>query len=312
MDKSNMRKVILNFPNQLKEGSLLAEKVKLKGKFNKIVICGMGGSSLAGDILKDWKKEIPVQINRDYDPPENLDKKSLIVCISYSGNTEETISCFEKVKNLNVVSITSGGKLEKLSKENNIPFVKIPSGIQPRSATGYIFSSLVKVLENSKVIKEIEEISYQEKEKEGKEIAEKIGNKIPLIYSSNRFKSIAKIWKIKFNENSKIPSFYNYFPELNHNEMVGFTDTEKSNIFHTIIIRDEKDSEKVLKRMNLFSQILKKKNLEVSFVNIEKGNFLSKIFSSLTLGDWASYYLALKNNQDPTPVEIIENFKKGL
>ncbi len=332
IDKSNMRKDILNFPNQFKEGLKLAENVRAKKKFENIVICGMGGSALPGNLLICYLKElisksefspIPVYIHRDYNVPPQANQKSLIVSISYSGNTEETISVLKEAikKELNLVAITSNGKMEEICKENDIPFVKIPSGIQPRTATGYLFSSLIKILENSglienktKSITELgEKLNELNLEKQGKELAKKLKNKIPLVYASNKFKCLARIWKIKFNENSKIPSFYNYFPELNHNEMVGFEDKKRIKNFYVIILKDkEKDLTKIQKRMKLFANLVKEKGAKVEFVDIRKGSFLFKIFSNLLLGDWTSYYLALSYKKDPAPVKIVEEFKKKL
>jgi glucose/mannose-6-phosphate isomerase len=332
IDKSNMRKVILDFPKQFEQGLKLAKNVGVKGKFENIIICGMGGSALPANILICWLNELisksslsipPIYIHRDYNLPRLAGKKSLIICISYSGNTEETVSVLRQTikRKLNVVAITTGGKIEKLSKKYNIPWVKIPFGIQPRSATGYIFTSLVKILSNSKIIenksKEIlqlaKDLKKLDQEKKGREIAKKLANKIPLIYASNKFKCLARIWKIKFNENSKIPAFFNYFPELNHNEMAGFTQiNKKNNYFYIIILRDKNDCLRNLKRMELFANLVKTKRINVDFINIKEGGILFKIFSTLVLGDWISYYLALEYKIDPAPVKIVEEFKKKL
>lgn len=332
IDKSNMRKVILDFPKQFEEVLELAKDIKVESKFENIIICGMGGSALPADILITWLNHLisesstslpPIYIHRDYNLPPRAGKKSLIICISYSGNTEETISALKEAigKKLKVAAIASGGKIEDLCKKYNISFIKIPSGIQPRSAIGYQFISLVKILSNSKVIKdaskEILELAKKLKklnqEKRGKEIAKKLVNKIPLVYASNKFKCLARIWKIKFNENSKIPAFYDYFPELNHNEMVGFAQiNKKDSAFHIIILRDRDDYFKNLKRMKLFANLIKSKGIEVDFIDIAKGDLLFKIFSTLLLGDWISYYLALEYKINPTPVKIVEEFKKKL
>ncbi len=313
MDKSNMKKTIINFPNQLEEGLCLGKEIK--GNFKNIVICGMGGSALPGDILSSLTDR-SFYIHRNYDLPLKANKKSLIICISYSGNTEETISSFKKAikNNFKVVAISSGGKIEKIAKENNIPFVKIPSGIQPRCAVGYIFSSLVKIIgESSMIEKEIiltvKKLKGISLEKKGKKIADEIKNKVPLIYSSEKLKNIALIWKIKFNENSKTPAFFNFIPELNHNEMVGFKDMKN---FFILFFKDEKDDRRVLKRIDLTAKLAKKYKIKTKIINIEKGSLLFKIFTTLILGDWVSYYLAIKKNQDPSPVKIIEEFKKNL
>jgi len=320
-DKYNMRRVILDFPKQFKTGLDIAGNITVKGKFNNVIICGMGGSALAGELVRLYllkiNKNVPIAIHRDYGLPKATDRKSLLVCVSYSGNTEETISSFkEALKNNNkIVGITTGGILSKLCKKNNVPLITIPStGIQPRSSVGYQFFALIKLLANSRVIK----IQSKEILQTAKNLKpEKLLNKIPLIYTSNNWAYLAYNWKIKFNENSKILAFANYFPELNHNELVGFsqnilTKEREKCPFHVIMLRDEKDNKRNLKRMAIMKEILRKKNVSVDIIDISGYNLLTAIFSNLLLGDWTSYYLALYQNIDPTPVAIIEEFKKKL
>jgi len=323
LDKSNMRQIIIDSANQLKTGLELAKGIKTEGSFKNIIICGVGGSALPANVLNAVAKpNIPVFSHRDYGLPFFADKNSLIICISYSGNTEETISALKEAttKNLKIIGFASGGKIENLCKEGNIPLVKIPAGIQPRCATGYIASSLIGVLENSGIIEDMSaDFSETSKklteiilpmEKEGKKLAKKLNKKIPIIYASNSFKAVARIWKIKFNENSKTPAFHNYFPELNHNEMVGFSELLKNNKYHFIIIKDKNDNPRNLKRMDLFASLLKKKGSKIDFVETKDGSMLFKVFSTLLLGDWVSYYLALQCKIDPTPVKMVEEFKK--
>jgi glucose/mannose-6-phosphate isomerase len=149
-------------------------------------------------------------------------------------------------------------------------------------------------------------------EKSGQAIAKKLSKKIPVVYSSNRMGVVAHIWKIKFNENSKIPAFYNCFPELNHNEMVGYTEIKKlgAKNFYTILLQDSTDHPRILKRMDLTAKIIKKSGVGVQIIQMQTGTLLFKIFSGLLLGDWVSYYLALKQSIDPTPVKMVEEFKK--
>jgi glucose/mannose-6-phosphate isomerase len=325
IDKFNMHKVITDSPEQLEKGLLLAENIKQEGDFKNIIICGIGGSALPANILNTIAKtKIPIFIQRDYGLSKEANEKSLVICISYSGNTEEALSGLKEAldRNLKIICLSSGGKIEEICKEKNIPFVKIPSGIQPRSATGYIFASLAKVLINSNLIEDISDEIIKasielkkinkEIEKQGEDLAKKLSGKIPVIYTSNEFKSIGRIWKIKFNENSKIPAFYNYFPELNHNEMVGFSELKKGNNFYFIIIKDDQTNPRNLKRMDLLGEILREKGSNVSFLDIKNGSLTSKVFSILTFGDWTSYYLALEYKIDPTPVKMVEDFKKKL
>ena len=150
-------------------------------------------------------------------------------------------------------------------------------------------------------------------EKEGKVLAEKLVKKVPIIYASRQYQALAEIWKIRFNENSKIPAFYNYFPELNHNELVGFSEVEKVDAkFYAIFLQDQTDHPRIAKRMELTAETLQSKNIPVSIIASTKGSETSKIFSSLMLSDWTSYHLALLNDVDPTPVAMIEDFKKRL
>ncbi len=325
IDKLNMRGVIVASPEQLTRGLELAKNIKIKGEFKNVIICGIGGSALPANILDATvTTKIPLYIHRDYDLPASANEDSLIVCISYSGNTEETVSALEKAihKNITAVAITTGGKLEKMCEEHNIALAKIPAGIQPRSATGYLFSALSTILNNCGIIDDISEdiLNTAEElekinsnlEKEGKALAKKLADKIPVVYASNNFKVASRIWKIKFNENSKIPAFHNYFPELNHNEMVGFTDKKMASGFYVLIIKDKKDHERTLKRMDLTSLILKKKGIKNSFIETVDGSIILKFFEILLLGDWTSYYIAINNKIDPTPVEMVEEFKVML
>jgi len=322
-----MRQVIIDSGKQLSTGLDLAKDAGTKGSFDNIIVCALGGSALPADILLALNNiTIPVIIHRDYNLPPTAGKKSLVICISYSGNTEETVSALNEAvgKNLAVVGIASGGMVEEICKENNFPFVKIPGGIQPRSATGYIFSALAKILENSGIIENISDeiLAAQtelgkimaDAEKDGEIIAKKLPQKLPVIYSSSGLEVLAKIWKIKFNENSKVPAFYNYFPELNHNEMVGYSGLANLGYknFHVIILQDPLANPKILKRMELTSEIIMEHGGEVEIVKIKEGSLLFKIFSTLLLGDWVSYYLALQYGIDPTPVAVVEAFKKSM
>jgi len=323
IDKENMKGVINKSTGQFATGLDLAKNIKVEGTFKNVIICGVGGSALPADILNSLVVPfVPISIHRDYNLPATANEDSLVICISYSGNTEETISALQSTidKNITSMAIATGGKIEKMCEEHNIALVKIPSGIQPRSATGYIFSALAKVLTNCGIIDDIsgDILSTADElakinpalEKEGKILAKKLAKKIPIVYASNNFQAIAKIWKIKFNENSKIPAFHNFFPELNHNEMVGFTNVKKTSNFHIQVIKDKDDHERIAKRMELTSLLLKKKGIKTDFAETKDGSKMFRMFSSLLLGDWTSYYLAINNRIDPTPVEIVEEFKR--
>ncbi|MDD5738775.1 MAG: bifunctional phosphoglucose/phosphomannose isomerase [Candidatus Pacebacteria bacterium] len=334
-----MKQIIISFPQQFAKGAECARGIKLDGSFNNIVICGVGGSALPGNLLLDLADiSIPVFIHRDYNLPKIASAKSLIVCISFSGNTEETLSAYEEAiaKKYPVIALCTGGKLEELAKNSGNPVAVVPNDcLQPRFGTGYLVSALIKILDNCKItnnlsqeiLKIAERLKPENFEAQGKILGEKLAcpvrngasigvNKIPVVYTSNQYKSVAKIWKIKFNENSKTMAFWNFFPELNHNEMVGLTGikNQESGIrnFYFIILKDGDDNPKILKRMEITESLIKESRTDVEIIEMQGITKMEKIFNTLLLGDWASYYLALAYGQNPVPVEIVEKFKKQL
>ncbi len=333
IDSENLREVIEKMPDQLVDGLEIAREVKIEGSFKAIEISGMGGSALPGNLLRIYlhdlfqsnpnaNKRFAVYQNRDYSlSPEAFDK-CLNIISSYSGNTEEAVASFEEaLKNkLPCVGITAGGRVLEMCKENNIPFALMPGGIQPRMANGFNFAAIYKILSNAAMVEdkseEFKRVAKEVKsnlkvfEKQGKKIASETKGRTPVVYASTKFKSLAMIWKIMFNENSKTPAFWNFFPELNHNEMVGFT--KPLGNFHLIILRDGKANAGTLKRIEITPSILKEYGITSTIVDMPDGEILFRIFSTLQIGCWASYHLALKYGVDPTPVEMVEKFKKML
>ncbi len=343
IDKHNMRKVISSFPKQFPIGLDMAKDVMVRQAhhdFNQLIFCGMGGSALPAAILKTlrgfYEWPIAIKIHRSYDLPARVSPRALVFAVSFSGNTEEVISSYEEAKkrNLSIIGIATGGKLAELCKKDKTPWVKLPTEkIQPRSAVGYLFASIIKVLSNSNIIKDLDKdistisktLQSETLEKQGKELAQKIKaysprarpfrGRVPIIYASDKYKELAQIWKINFNENSKSPAFWNYFPELNHNEMVGFeqSEIESPKVFHVIMLRDKNlDHPRILKRMTVTKNLLKEKKINTDTIDIQGKNLLIKIFSNYILSQWASYYLALEYETDPSPVKTVEEFKKKL
>ncbi len=321
-DNSNMLKVLEDFPRQCKEALELPKGMSVSGKIDKIVVSGMGGSAICGDLLKNYlhnpnNSNIPVFVVRDYKMPGFVDKNTLVFAVSYSGNTEETISAFEdaKKKNANIITITSGGTL--INKSQKV--IKIPNRLQPRAALGYLFFPVLGVLVNSNIVdvktEEIKEMLNILKKTDdfkavGEGIAKKIESRTPIIYASESLSAVAYRWKTQFNENSKVAAFYHTFSEMNHNEIVGYQSMYR-NDFVAILIRDAQDNERIKKRMDITKDILTN-NVDIEEI-FTKGNYLlSRMFSGIYYGDFASYYHALANRIDPTPVEIIEKLKGRL
>jgi glucose/mannose-6-phosphate isomerase len=333
-DTFNLRRVIFEEGKQFQEGISVAKGVSLPGSYDSITISGMGGSALPGNILRillhrAWrtvrKKPISIYQNRFYSLPPEAYRNSLNLICSHSGNTEETLASFEEAiaNKLPVVGIASGGKLEALCREYGVPFVKLPipfDNFQPRMATGHFVSAIHTVLADSGIIEDDSENLLRcgeylqtiipELETKGMEIAERIAGKTPVVYADTYLKSLAMIWKIKINENAKTPAFWNYFPELNHNEMVGFTLPQGK--FIAILLRDVEDDPRNAKRFDITADLMRKQGVDTMVLDISGEGAYNKVFGALALGDWASYHLALLYGIDPTPVDMVEELKVRL
>ena len=319
IDNSNMLKAIEDFPHQCKTALELPNGMSVSGKIDKIVVIGMGGSAVGGDLLKICMHNsgIPVFVVRDYMVPSFVNENTLVFAVSYSGNTEETISAFEDAtrKKGKIIAVTSGGILEAKAKK----VIKIPGGLQPRAALGYLFFPVLGVLVNSDLAhvesNEITEmLSTLSKTSEfkafGELFAKKIQNRTPIVYASDFLGAVAYRWKTQFNENSKTSAFTHVFSEMNHNEIAGYQSMSRTN-FISIFIRDKEDNEGIKKRMDITKDIISSR-VDVEEIFTKGESLLSRIFSGIYYGDFVSYYLAIINKIDPTPVTVIENLKKKL
>lgn len=314
--EKNSRKLSLNYP-----------------KPSNILIAGMGGSAIGGELLKDWAKnkiKVPIEIIRDYSLPSYVNEKSLVFVLSYSGETEESLSAFSDAlkKDCMLCCIGSGGNLIKYAKRADLPYLTVPSGMPPRAALPYMFTPLLMAMEKSNLYKVSEELIEAIKvlgsiSKENslkiptnnnysKNLALKIGSSIPVIYGFGIYSSVARRFKQQFNENSKIPSRWDIFSELNHNEIVGWEQSRKfSKFYSTIFLRAKNESKQIKSRIELTKSLLAatSKTFEVW----GKGeNDLAKMLSMICIGDFASIYHAIMNKIDPTPVNTIIQLKKKL
>ncbi len=324
-DKDDMRSLIQGFSQQILQAYRLGDKIEFKDPINKIIVAGMGGSAIAGDLLKVYLHQfaqVPVIVNRGYILPEHADKDTLVIVSSYSGNTEETVSAYKDAnrRGCQIVSMVSGGRIYELSITNRTQVIKLPVGIQPRAALAYGFFPMLKIAEKAEILpdqkadvlrlaKNIDKQAYRET---GMALSEKLVGKIPLIYSSDLFEPVAYRWKTQINENAKTMAFSNVFSELNHNELGATKNAGKEGRFYCIILRSDMEGHRIVKRMDITKEHFKKADIDVTDLLIKGENFLTKMFLGIHIGDWVSYYLALRYKTDPTPVEEIETFKKEL
>lgn len=336
LDVSNLRQMILESPQQFATGFELATGIKVPGAFRSIMISGMGGSALPANLFRIYlnnlfrteepaKQPLAIYQNRSYSlPPESFHACLNFIC-SYSGNTEETISAFQEAlqHKLPCITLSAGGKIEAMAKEHGVPHIMLPipyENFQPRVGTGYFFGAMLQVLINQGLVpdttaelrKDAEKLSSDmaEIERAGEALAKRVAGKTPVVYSTTRYKSVAMVWKIKFNENAKTPAFWNFFPELNHNEMVGWTLPQGK--FFVLMLCDRGAHPQEVKRFEITANLLREKGVDVEILDMEGESVYSKVFRSIALGDFTSYYLALEYGQDPTPVEMVEALKKQL
>ncbi len=329
------RQNILESLDQFSVGFEIAKNAKAEGEFKRVVVSGMGGSALPAGLVERYIQDValryatlPVRIiqNRTYALPLGTasDHHLHVIC-SYSGNTEESLSCLEEAitKGVACIGMSAGGKLEALAKEKGIPHVKLPiptPTFQPRMGTGYFFGALVEILINHNLIPDVRQevlegaesvkANLEEREETAKKLAESLKGKTPVIYSNDLYAPVAMIWKIKINENAKTPAFWNVIPEMNHNEMVGYTLPQGP--FHAVLLRDPKDDPRNLRRYEVMPSLLQEKGVTGETVDIQGETVYTGIFNTLLLGDFTAYYLALAYGQDPEPVEMVEAFKKLL
>ncbi|MEQ8200365.1 MAG: bifunctional phosphoglucose/phosphomannose isomerase [Syntrophomonadaceae bacterium] len=338
MTKEKMASYLWNLPEQF--AAMLQQGVQLPPKYKReyrnIMVTGLGGSAIGGDILRTYSQiraAIPIMVNRDYDIPAFIDDHSLVLAVSYSGNTEETLSAYRRAQEqgATLIAVTSGGKLAELAHADGATVVNIPGGLSPRAATGYLFAPLALILQELDIMAGVDE-DLQEvgavlqamrqeigpdvtlEENRARQIARDLRGRLPLIWGSTGHSEIAALrWKAQINENAKCPVFCNYFPELNHNEIVGFeVPGEILSYIVVVMLRDPGDHIQVHKRMDISKRIISDKVAGVLEVESRGQGFLARLYSLAYLGDYVSFYLAEEYGVNPTPVEVIDFLKNEL
>jgi len=340
-DRHGMLGLIENFADQCRDakdiGSRFELEPALKAQHKNIIVTGLGGSAIGGDILRSYVSDeagLPVFVNRNYTLPHFVDKDSLVIVSSYSGNTEETISAYNdaKSKHARILAITSGGEIARLAGADGNPAIKIPPGLPPRCALGYSFFPLLIVMSKLGLVgdktKEIDEViellgeisktmaghAVPAKSNIAKTLAASLHNKYPIIYGGqDHIDSVVTRWRGQIAENAKTLSSGYVFPEMNHNEIVGWDNPAKLiKDFTAVILRDPGDHPRISKRMDITKTIIEKQGVNVIEVRSIGSDLLSRIFSLIYIGDFVSFYLAIMNRVDPTPVDRITYFKEEL
>jgi glucose/mannose-6-phosphate isomerase len=335
IDKSNMVQFSVEAPAHYREAARIAASIDVNyPKPDNIIVSGMGGSAIGGELLKDYTRNqasIPIEVSKDYALPAYAGKQSLVVIVSYSGDTEESLSAFLDAmkRKCMVYCISSGGSLLEQTERLNVPHVRVPAGMPPRAALPYLFVPQLVLLEKLGLVSGVsegiaeaahvlEKISRENLPEQpasacpAKSLASGINGTAPVIYGFGIFRGVAQRWKQQFNENAKVPAKWEVFSELNHNEVVGW---EKAGAlaksFSTIFLRDQNEPVEVRSRIETTKLLMPRASKQFEVWSQGAGT-LARMLSAVLVGDFTSVYLAVMRGVDPTPVQTIATLKKKL
>ncbi len=329
IDREGMQGVLLSFPQQIRLPPIRSD-VKELPRPRQIVVVGVGGSAIGGDIFRTYMARqslCPVHVIRGYQLPRWVDSHTLVVAVSCSGRTRETLAMFQEAREREtpLVAVTRGGDLEKAAVEAKIPVAKLQGTAPPRTTLGSTLSILValaqalELLPGENLLEEAQTLlsdmaqEYRPSRGGGEalEIAEKLKGSIPLIYAGGpSLEAVATRWKGQLNENSKVPAFTNTFPELGHNEIVGWEGDMSP--FHLVLLRDREEIPLQSRTISATLELVRHRCRGVEEVKSRGEHLLARLLSLVYMGDWVSYYLALLRGVDPTPIPLIEELKRRL
>ena len=339
LDSGQMVARIRELPDQCRAAWNQAQSLNLPdslGDVDNIVIVGMGGSAIGGALLQDLTAgqcPVPVTVVRGYSLPAFVGgARTLVIACSYSGNTEETLSCVRHAveRESQVLAITTGGRLAELAREGTPKLVRFSYQSQPRAALGYSFVLLVGALHRLALIPDYSaqvteaaavmeawqgeiQIRVPTSENAAKQLAQKVHGGLPVVYGAGFLTATANRWKTQFNENAKNWAAYETLPELNHNAVVGLGIPEVAREHILVVaLRSALDSVRIAERWDVTAQLLDREGVSAEQVWGRGEGKLAQILSLIHFGDYVSYYTAMLNQVDPTPVETIAFLKDRL
>lgn len=336
VDRENMWELIAGFPNQWSEAMKLTEGLSLsvdKDRIKKICFAGMGGSAIGADLIRAYSYGScphPVQVVRHYNIPNWVDEETLFITCSFSGNTEETLSALSQAreKGAQTIAVTSGGELLVKATKENFDYIKIPGGLPPRAALGYSFVPLFRIFQYLGYLDEGEEalsetdlfLSEQGElltdlsDNEAISLAEELQETLPVVYSDSTVMEPVNLrWRGQFSENAKTLAYGNLLPEMNHNEIVGWEQiVHLTGRLSVIMLFDKDDNARVRKRMRIVQDLIEDQVASMHVLSTRGESRLTRLFSLIQMADWTSFYLAILNEVDPTPIAKIDLLKSRL
>ncbi len=331
VDKSGMLEQMLAFPSMIEE--MLQVPAGVEGPAEKVCVVGMGGSAIGADILSDYcaeVSEIPVTVVRGLDLPKWVDEQTLVVLMSYSGNTWETLELYDvaKRRGSSLFAITSGGKLLERIEAEGVPNMKVPAGAQPRAALGYLLGAIGVVIDEADVAPARRDLSkavpavadliqnlspgVPTATNMAKRLAERLNGRVPVIYAPRTIRSVAMRWMTQINENSKTLAFSGEYPEMNHNHIVGWVEGERCKDMVPVFLRTAGPSKKIGERIEVSAQLMRESDLDPIVIELSGRSLLETSLMGIALGDLVSFYLAVLKNVDPSPVASIQSLKSRM
>ncbi len=335
VDRDAMLDAVLSLPDQLAAAREATADLRLDlPQVERVLVGGMGGSALAGEFAAAWAEasgRVPVIVHRDYGLPAWVDPDTLVVGVSYSGNTEETRSMFLAAAERGAarVAVTSGGHLARAAEAAGDPVLRVPGGLQPRAAIGHLLARTARVLEDQSLLdaetglreaaKVTGSLAEELAPREGRDVnaawqlARDLQGRVPVVYGAGLLAPAARRLAGQVNENGKTLAFHGAIPEMNHNEVVGWGDVEDPERFAAVLLRDpEHEHPQHAARFEAVADILSDRGVDVHTVEAMGENPAARLLTVTLLGDAASVYLALERGVDPTPVATIEGLKERL
>lgn len=323
-----MKHLIESFPSQLREALRIGAEARLSKpvKIANVLISGLGGSGIGGTIVSElsaMEARVPIAVTKGYFIPKFVDRNTLVIISSYSGNTEETLNVLRLAlkRKARIVCITSGGEIAEIARKKKLDLITIPGGNPPRACLGYSLTQQLFVLSHYKVISnrfraEMKlAIELIEKEKQGilgkaKEVAEKIHGKTPIVYATTYFEGVAVRFRQQLNENAKILCGHHVIPEMNHNELVGWA--SGSDRISVVILRDEHEYERNNARIEINKAVMAKYTSNITEVWSKGRSHLEKTIYFIHLVDWTSLFLSELKGVDSMEVRVIDMLKGEL
>ena len=328
IDPSNQLDDVLALPDHLRDALWRVESAGLEpAETRGLIVCGMGGSAIGGSLARAAMGDhlsMPMQVFRDYELPRWTDPDRAVLCVSYSGDTEETLACFAAAEAVGArrYVATTGGALADAAREAGVPVVGLPSGLQPRHSVGYGFTVACEIAAlvgtADRVRTEIDTAAaHLEKVRDAlcaraAEIAEQLAGAVPVFYGCELTVPVAYRWKTQVNENAKQHAFDHELPELDHNEIVGWTASSDDPRFAAVFLTDSDQHPRQRERAELTAKLIEPTASSVVTVETEGENRVERLLWTVMLGDLVSLHLAAHRRVDPAPVDVIERLKDEL